>query len=379
MKHITSFFELITRLIATLLLIAFSGMVTANLIGAEPTKGASVALMLYAAYVATILAICAVKPSARVNFNARSGLAYTTYTVDLFITRLIEKLWPNNSFLMKSVDHTSEVTGGSTVHIPKFTNSASSVKNPSVFPLSVEHREATDLSYTLHYSATKPEVITVKDFNELNYDHLDAVLKNHRNTQEKASAEIVINEWLDGAYAAPVRTTGASRAASAAGATGNRKKLTLADLRSVQEIMDNADIPEEGRYALLTPRMILDLQEDSAVAAPDYNRLVNMETGQLPFLAGFTIMKRSKVGVYDNTGTPVQKDYTESSFATATSDNSAGICWQQDQVARALGQVEVFAVANDPLFQADIASTSVRCGGITLRAEGVVPIVETVV
>lgn len=377
MKRITGIFDLVARLVLTLISVALLAVTVANVTGTETPKAFNIAMQAYTAFVVTVLAICAAVPAARKYFTQpRSGLAYTTYVVDLFIKRLIETLWPDDSFLLKSVDHTSEVKGGSVVHIPKFTASPTSIKNPSVYPLAVVHRGATDLSYTLDYLATAPEAITVKDFNELNYDHLDAVLKNHQGAQGKGSAEVILNTWFAGAYGEAVRTSGASRAASAPSATGNRKKLTLADLQDAQAIMDNNDIPVEGRYALLTPTMIKDLQQDTNVNKYDYDALANIAKGNVPMLAGFMIIKRSKVGIFDNTAEPVLKDYTDASYVGATSDNAAGICWQQDQVARALGEVKVFAEKDSPTYQADICSTSVRCGGVVLRAEGVIKLVE---
>lgn len=303
------------------------------------------------------------------------------YTVALFNSDLVKNLWKNNKFLEFAVNEDKYVLGGSVVHRPVSGRRASYQTNRSVLPAQITHRSATDITYTLDEITTDPELITAKDFDELNYDMRMEVMEDHVNAIQEGVAENLLHRWASStgtvaAVATQVRTSGSSvlRSASAPGASGLRKRLTLADMRAAALGMDNANIPEGERYALLTPTLIKDLMEDPEINKYDYDSLQNIADNNIPRIASFNILKRSTVLVYDNTGTPVLKAI---GAATATDDNAAGILWQRNQVSRAKGTVRAFAETDKPEYYGDVMSTLCRVGGRIVRAEGVVVIIES--
>lgn len=58
--------------------------------------------------------------------------------------------------------------------------------------------------------------------------------------------------------------------------------LTVAKLRQIKRIMDNAGVPASGRTALVSAFGIEDLLADSQVTSADYNTLGALHNGQLP-------------------------------------------------------------------------------------------------
>jgi len=62
----------------------------------------------------------------------------------------------------------------------------------------------------------------------------------------------------------------------------------------------------------------------------------------------------------------------------ATTDNGAVICWQQNAVEKAEGDIKFFETINDPINYGDIYSALVRLGGRIRRDDekGIVAIVQ---
>ena len=102
-----------------------------------------------------------------------------------------------------------------------------------------------------------------------------------------------------------------------------------------------------------------------------------MKEGVIGKLFGFDLLERSDSTLYTNATPPVPKAVGAAGAAT---DNMAVLCWQKNQVAKALGSVKFFETIGDAANYGDIYSAEVKMGGRKRRTggEGVVAIVQTV-
>ncbi|MGH2645757.1 MAG: hypothetical protein ACRDE2_17530, partial [Chitinophagaceae bacterium] len=155
---------------------------------------------------------------------------------------------------------------------------------------------------------------------------------------------------------------------------GNRKLMTLYDLQAAMTFLNKQNIPLENRFALFSANMY-----DQFIAAltatqyRDFSQAYNPQMGILGRLFGFNIMMRSSVLIYDNTY--AAKPYGATAAAT---DNDTVLCWQQNSVERALGEVLFFERTDDPTYYGDIYSFLLRMGGRIRRNDngGVVVIAQ---
>ncbi len=99
------------------------------------------------------------------------------------------------------------------------------------------------------------------------------------------------------------------------------------------------------------------------------------KNGDLVALHGFDIIRTNVTGRYDNSGTPVKRDYTLAGVAT---DNDVALLVDWQYVHYALGTPKFFEGKDDVHFQGDIYNALIRFGGRLERKnqEGVVAIVQ---
>ena len=276
----------------------------------------------------------------------------------IWLSTIIENLYPDNSFASKSVDDSAFVNNH-TVHVPN-AGAPSGVKvNRATIPAtSVGTRDDQDLTYDIDELTTDPVRIPNREEVELSYDKRASILANDRAALLDAAAQNLLYKWA--VIGTKTLTTGASRAAHTASATGNRKKITKADVLTIATKFNGQNIPAEGRYLLLDAAMYSDLLD--ALTGTELSAFLasaNAQKGIVGQLYGFNVMMRSQVlKVNQGKSAIVQWDAT-----AAATDLAAGLAWQQSCVSRALGEVKMFDKDDDPLYYGDIYSFLVRTGG----------------
>lgn len=282
---------------------------------------------------------------------------------ELWAKTIIEGLFPDDSFMSKSINDSKYVYEGKKVHVPQAGAAPKVEKNRSVVPATAKKREDTDLEYEIAEFTTDPIYIPNAENYELSYSKRESVVRVARNElMENVAAEMLMN-W------APESTetyeaTGAEVDAYQTSATGKRKMINRQDVLNLMTQFDRQNIPQNGRFLLLDAvmygRLLSDLTESDKnmfLASADAAK------GVLGNLYGFNIMKRSEVLRYSNA-----KSAVAASSSTAT-DLPAGLAWHMDAVSRALGDVKVFANDGDALYYGDIVSFLIRTGGHKRRQD----------
>lgn len=295
-----------------------------------------------------------------------------------------DQLFKNDEFLTKvGLDH-SQYVDNKTVHIPQAGSNPTISKNLTVFPAPVGTRTDADLTYDLNLYYSQPIRVGRDETAFISYDKRASVLNSHLQKMRNVMGNNTLYQWAGGVPSTSiVRTTGATTAILAPGATGTRKLPMLSDFFDANSVLDMQDLnPGDTRYGIVPSNMYWGLIKDAAI-------LKNLEwgaspvapTGKVPIVAGITLLKRSTVTVWDNSGTPAIKTVNDEGTpsATATSDNLGILVVSSSYVSRALGNIEVFIKDNDPEYFGDIVSIMVAQGGSKMRTngEGIAAIVQS--
>lgn len=300
---------------------------------------------------------------------------------EIWIADIEKQLFASNKFMeVVGKDHSAYVSN-ITVHVPQAGARPSVAKNRNILPASISQRTDVDLTYNLSQYSSEPTLITDLDELQISYSKRQDVLESHIKTLSDSIANNTLYSWAPSGASRLVRTTGSAVAtALAPSATGTRKAITLADIRSAAAILDKDNVLDEERYCILPSDMYWQLMGDTAIQkALEFGRPTQI-MGELPMVAGIFIIKRSSVVVYDNTGTPVIKAVNDAGVpsAPASSDNMGALVVSKSYVCKAKGAIKVYADEDKPEYYGSIFSAQVQHGAAKLRTnqEGIVAIVQ---
>ena len=296
--------------------------------------------------------------------------------VEMWQKDIVAPLFADNSFLSKAFNADQYVLAGSVVHIPESGGASTVTKNRSELPATAVKRTDTDKTYTLAEYTTAPRLVTDAEKVELSYDKRNSIIAEDKAGLVEAVANNMIYDWSPATAAQILRTTGDAVVAHLASATGNRCKITLSDIARVAALMNQQDVPQDGRYCLIDAWMYQQLVDAMSPSAyRDFIAGIDPKTGTVGKIFGYDVYMRSLGAKYTNATTPAKKLYTTAGAAT---DNAAALFWQTNMVERALGTVQMFDDPKNPLYYGDIISFLVRAGGRIRRDydKGVVALVQ---
>ena len=296
---------------------------------------------------------------------------------EIWQSSIIDNLFADNSFAAKSVDDSAFIDN-KTVHIPN-AGAPSGVKtNRTQKPASITTRTDNDLTYDMDELTTDPIYIPNIDAIQLSYNKRESVISNDRRQLQEAAHLNLLNRWGKGAESNVVLTTGGEIDAHTSDtATGKRKAITRNDVYALMTKFDAADIPQADRYLLLDAYMYAQLLADLTNADKQaFYASANAQKGVLGELAGFQIMKRSRV-----LRLTTDKKVLDWSGTSAATELAAGFAWQKECVSRALGGFKMFSDIDSPTYYGDIYSFLIMTGGACRRYDkkGVALIAEAAV
>lgn len=290
---------------------------------------------------------------------------------EIWLPDLVGNLFADDSFVARSLNHSAFVNF-KTVHVPNAGTAPSVTKGRNSFPASVSTRTDYDLTYNIGEFTTDPFRVPNAEEVELSYDKRNSILSASKSAIQEAVANDILTSWVPSSFTV-VRTSGDSVAAHLASQTGNRKKITLADVLKIKKEFDKNNIPQNDRYLLLDYEMYAELME--AIVDGHYNesfsRSADAEKGTVGTIYGFGVYLRSTALRTVAAGTSL-------AASAGATDQAAGLAWQKDCVSIAKGEAEIFESNNDPLYYGDVFSCLVRAGGSYVRNDkaGVVVIAQ---
>jgi len=282
---------------------------------------------------------------------------------EVWIRDIQEQLYAANPFLNFSVNHNEFITD-KTVHVPLAGTAPNVEINRSVLPAGITQRADSELTYNLNEFTTDPMLITDIDEIQTSYNKRQSVLGHHIN---EVAEKIALQSMVD--WAAPaanvIKTTGSNASVRPVGASGDRKAVTLADIRSIAAFFDRNNIPRNGRYIAMPSDLYYQLIADNTVLNAETMGTPNLPSGIVRQLYGINIIARSETVIYDNA------DAVKAvGAASATTDSFGCIAWQEGFVARAMGATKVYADIDKPEYYGSIFSTATMHGTSKLRTSG---------
>lgn len=308
------------------------------------------------------------------------GLHKNDIALERWQDYLQERFFKDNCFMQFFDDHNGYVIEGKTVHIPNKGSKPTVHKNPTSFPLTVEQRTDTIVSYDLDWYITAPTQVTNAEEAEVSYDKMDDVMGDHVAVQSERAADEMLIKALDLLPAANIiRTSGGggdnpkNSAPKIAGQVGNRLIFHPNDLRMAKLKMNLWDIPKVDRYALLESNCLDELVEQmSDTQYNAFNQYYNEETGVIGRLHGFKIMERSSVAIAANDlNGSSQLAVDAYGAAVGATDQVVNLLWYKKNVARAMGTINVMHNPQRSEYGGDIMNCDFRFGGRRKYANGI--------
>lgn len=303
----------------------------------------------------------------------------------LWLTTIQEQLFKNDEFLnLVGQDHSGYVNN-ITVNIPQAGSNPTISKNLTTFPAPVATRSDANLSYNIDLYYSQPIRIGVDETQYISYDKRASVLNSHLQKMRNVMGNNTLYKWAAAAALATsqVKTSGtAVSTALAPGATSTRLALTYKDFVAAASILDQQNLnPGDEKYCIMPAALYWQMTTDTNISKYlEYGASPVVPTGKVPMIAGFKIISRSSVVVYDNTSTGILKTVNDEGTpsSTAVTDNLAALCISSSYVSRALGNIEVFTQNNDPKYFGDIVSVVAAQGASQMRTggEGIVSIIQ---
>lgn len=291
----------------------------------------------------------------------------------IWLKEIREQLFKDNAFLNEAKNWDEHVTAGiKTVVIPQSGAASGVERNRNVFPATSQERPDSDVTYDMVDYTTNPRRVREIEKLQLSYDKLASVVSQDMANIKEYAAEDMLYAWRAEALNRIVRTSGGTVDATlsgVSGATGNRKRYTLADLLAVDKIMNDMNIPQSGRVALLSSSAKQDLLLDPEIKGnPALSTLLaNYNEAALLKIANFKIYIRSTALRYTNASTPVAK---LPSAAAATTDNDASLFWHPHFVGRSMGNIDVFHNEKQAEHYGDLLSMQLMAGGRKAETDG---------
>lgn len=302
----------------------------------------------------------------------------------LWISTIQEQLFKNDEFLNTvGLDHSSYVDN-ITVHIPQAGSNPTVSKNLTSFPAAVGSRTDADLTYNVDLYYSQPIRVGVDETQYISYDKRASVLSSHMKKMRNVIGNNTLYKWAPTAtLTQQVLTTGSAvSTALAPSATSTRLAVTYADFTKCASILDQQDLNAgDDRYCIIPAAMYWQMVGDSNISKfLEYGVSPVAPTGKVPMLAGFKIIVRSSVVVYDNTSTRIIKTIGDEGTPSspATTDNMGALFVSSSYVSKALGGIQVYTQNNDPKYYGDILSTTVAHGASKMRTagEGIVALIQ---
>lgn len=284
---------------------------------------------------------------------------------EVWVNQILEGFYPDDSFLKKAVDY-SQFVENNRLHIASAGIDPQVLINNTTYPINVVGREDNDHAISLDKFETENTLVRRPDALEYSYDKLESVIRQHRATLRKSVAMKAAH-----AYAPDSDAEGTPIVTTSGGVANGRKRLTLADILTLKERFDDAEIPLEERYVILHPKHVSDLLlEDTKL----FKDITNLKEGEPFQFAGFGFFAFSQMPLYRLTNSI----YTKVPFAAAkeASDVFASVAFYAKEVMKADGDIYMYATEDDPKERATIVGFDKRFVALPMRGKGIGAIVS---
>jgi hypothetical protein len=284
-----------------------------------------------------------------------------------FLTEIQPKLFPENSWFMRSVNDDAFVNNN-TVELPHSGANPNVEVDRALLPAPITKRTDVPTNYQMEELTTDPTLLGYSEALVIAYNKRASILDQHAKTINTRAADRCLYKWAGGAtnYKASTGTARAAGNASLGSQTGNRKAFTENDIIDVrQRFMTDNVVNDSGPVnglAIISPSQYTDLLKLDNFKRYDALGRTNIPDGVVARAYGFDFYIRQGVFAIASGGT-LKSD----GAAGATDDQDGALFYSPDMVRRAKGAVVPFVKENDPAYYGSIFSMLVRWGASPAR------------
>jgi len=300
---------------------------------------------------------------------------------------LNEILYPKNDFIQGNAMFDAQGASVHRVEVNESQEVPHIQENASVFPLPVHSTEDAVKSYDIDSLST--EATFINDVDELLtvFSKRASELGKHAKAMQLQYHDKIANLWalpvgvLDSSI---LETTGAAAAVINGDMTGTRKQMTKKDIVKAKTILAKQNVETENHslVGLMDTAMYYNLYELPEFIQYDINGKVDpiMGGGAIGELFGIRLYVRNGTTSYTKT-LSAKNDYLNADGTRrvpATDDKLFMMIWNPAYVRYSFGNEKIFTELGSPVYQGDVFSTLLRCGGMRSRIDnkGVVMIVQ---
>jgi hypothetical protein len=296
-----------------------------------------------------------------------AGFTLSGVNQEIWIEALKENFYSNYPWLDGVVDW-SEWVENNTINFAAVGTNPVILKNNSSWPIVAAQRTDTALTVVLDtYDSTTSRVRNVEAI-EAAYNKLQSVVKQHKQSLlQEMSTEAIWNYGPATAAAGAVAVTGANRGVVIGAQSSVAATMQLDDILGVKERWDALEFPADGRVLVLSPYHERDLRkQDSALFKSFTNEKKGTSGGYLGSIYGFDMYTVGNVPLYTKS-TLAKKAY--GAGADNTNDCVASVAFNQNEVMKALGDMEMFhrEMATNPEHRADEVGFQIRAKVVPQR------------
>lgn len=284
---------------------------------------------------------------------------------EVWIDQIKEGFYPDDSFLNKVTDY-SEFVDNNKLHIASAGIDPEVLINNTTYPIAVAGRDDDDNIITLDKFETENTMVRRPEAIEYSYDKLESVIRQHRSTLRKGVAMKAVHAFAPGADTADtplVLTTGE--------AADGRRRMRFADILTLKERFDDAEIPLEERFIVLHPKHVSDLLLEDITL---FKNLTDIRDGEPFNFAGFGCFSFSQMPVYRT----IDGALTKVAYAAVkeNTERFASVAFYSKEVMKADGEIHMYSVENEPRERATIVGFDKRFVALPIRGKGVGAIVS---
>lgn len=283
----------------------------------------------------------------------------STLNKQIWISQIMEKFYPEASFLNYAKDMTGNVEFDK-INLADCGFDPDVLINNTTYPIAVVQRADTPLSIELDLFETENTLVRSPDAVELAYDKMESVIYGHRmalrsKTGQKAAHAFAPNSDTENT---PILVT-----------TGDNngdgfKRLIPEDILKLKKKYDLLDVPYDNRYLVLDPNHVEDLILYDLKAFKD---ITDFKNGQPTRFAGFNILQYTKTAKY-NLLAKTKLPWGAVSDANTT---YGSFSFSSEEVMKADGTVNMYERINDPELRATVVGFDKRFVALPIRNKAI--------
>lgn len=266
---------------------------------------------------------------------------YAGLQKELWTDILLEKFYPDRSFLQRSRDLSDFVTYN-TLNLAEVGADPNVLIDNATYPVPTVQR--TDIPHTVALQTLDSENTVVRNVEEMEaaYGKMESVARQHREAIFKKAAQMAAYNW------APAQDNASNFVQQAAGGG----TLSFDDIIDLAGRYDDVDAPKEGRILLLSPTHRRQLQKEDKKL---YKQIYETGNAFYDFL------------VFSTSVTPTYSAGVKNAMGAV--GDTASIAYLESEVCRAIGDMDMFYTPKDPGERGDIIGFQMRFLARSMRGK----------